>query len=89
MPELSKPKNLLFNGEIDFYHMIQLTRKNPKFLTFEIEDDQSLKSFLSEHTDKVFLFFITKKQLVVPFSKQSLKPRKGDKVVYIEKPLEN
>lgn len=83
MRELSRPKNLLFNGEIDFYGLIQIMRKNPKFQSHNIQENNDWL-FLLKEWSIIPLFYITKKRHVVPFSKQSPEPKKGDKVIYIE-----
>lgn len=81
--ELSKPDNLLFNGKMDFYGLIQLMRKNPSIKTFEIQEESKSEQLIKKEDNVTLLFFIKAKGGIIPFAKSSAKPKKGDTIVYI------
>jgi len=81
--ELSRPDNLLFNGKMDFYGLIQLMRKNPRLKTFEIQDELKGDQLIKKDENITLLFFIKPKGTIIPFTKSSAKPKKGDTIVYI------
>ncbi|MFK7899205.1 MAG: cation:proton antiporter [Cyclobacteriaceae bacterium] len=82
LKELSKPKNLLFNGELDFLALMQIMRMKPGFKSITIELETEWQEILGDE-EKTLLFYLDTKGQIVPFTSQSPKPRKGDEVVYV------
>lgn len=83
--DIDKPKNLLFNGAIDFINLVQLVRENPQILEEPINSLTDYEDFLEEKKNKIIPMFIktTNGKLKV-VSGYPLNIAKGDLLVYME-----
>ncbi len=58
MKELSKPTNLLFDGEVDFISLTQISRTKPQIEVMELDSLVHLKEFLQAEKGKIVPLFV-------------------------------
>ncbi len=83
--DIDKPKNLLFNGTIDFINLIQLVRENPAIMEAPINSLAEYEDFAEERKSKIIPMFIrSADDKFKAISGYTLDFVKGDRLVYME-----
>lgn len=83
--DIAKPKNLLFNGAIDFINLVQLVRESPEIKEVPIGSLSEYESFTEVRKSKIIPMFIrTASDRFQAISGYPLTFTKGDRLVYIE-----
>lgn len=83
--DVDKPKNLLFNGAIDFINLIQLVRETPEFKEEPMESLTEYEEFVEGKESKIIPMFIkTSDGRFKVISGYPAGFTKGDQFVYME-----
>ena len=83
--DVDKPKNLLFNGTVDFINLIQLVRESPKIEETPINSLADYEEFMESKKNKIIPMFVrTDEGRFKVVSGFPLNFSKGDQLVYIE-----
>ncbi len=80
------PQNLLFNGEIDFYALVELCRKNTEIKEIVIDSKDHFNMLLEDQEYKRLpLFILNEEKKVWPVSDSLKRIEKGDRLFYFNK----
>lgn len=83
--DLEKPKNLIFDGTIDFYNLLQTVRKNPKIKEKQFTSESEFEEFIEKNKKKIIPLFINNNQNEFKiFSGYNSEYSKGETLIYIE-----
>lgn len=83
--DIDKPKNLLFNGAIDFINLVQLVRENPEIKEEPMNTLDEYEAFVEEKKDRLIPMFVrTEGGRFRVISGYTLSFTKGDRLVYME-----
>jgi NhaP-type Na+/H+ or K+/H+ antiporter len=80
------PENLLFNGEVDFYKLVDLCRKNKEIREIKIDSKEHYKMLLEDREySRIPLFLLNDEKKVWPVTGALKKVEKGDRLFYFTK----
>ena len=78
------PENLLFNGVVDFYSLVDLCRKNEEIREIKIDSKEHFKMLLEDKEySRVPLFLLNEEKKVWPVTGALKKVEKGDRLFYL------
>ncbi|MGK7395925.1 MAG: cation:proton antiporter [Candidatus Cyclobacteriaceae bacterium M3_2C_046] len=85
LKELDKPKNLLFDGNIDYYTLLQTIRRKPPIKEKQFSSPSEFEEFMEKNKKKMIPLFIkTPEGLYKILSGFETDFSKGDYLVYID-----
>lgn len=83
--DIDKPKNLLFDGAIDFINLVQLVREDPEIKEEPINTVDEYQAFVRKKKDRIIPMFVrTEAGQFRVVSGYTLSFTKGDQLVYME-----
>jgi NhaP-type Na+/H+ or K+/H+ antiporter len=90
LKDLEKPKNLMFDGSIDYYNLLQTIRKKPKIKELEYGSEAEFEEFMIKNKKRIIpLFMKTANNYYKIYSGFNSDYSKGEKLIYIDDRTEN
>lgn len=82
---LTRPKELLFNGEVDYISLVTAVRANPVIKKKKLTGEEEYKQFLESNKDRIIPLFVQDKEHNLEPVTKSTEISEGDCLVYLEK----
>lgn len=90
LKDLEKPKNLMFDGSIDYYNLLQTVRKKPQIKELEFSSEAEFEEFRLKNKNRIIPLFIkTANNYFKIYSGFNADYSKGEKLIYIDDRSEN
>jgi NhaP-type Na+/H+ or K+/H+ antiporter len=82
--DLEKPKNLIFDGTVDYYNLLQTVRKKPDVKEIKFSSEADFGEFMDKNRKKVIPIFIKSNDYYEIYSGFNSDYSKGETLVYID-----
>ncbi len=82
--DLEKPKNLIFDGTVDYYNLLQTVRKNPEVKEIKFSSEADFGEFMDKNRKRVIPIFIKSNDYYEIYSGFNSDYSKGETLVYID-----
>jgi len=84
LKDLEKPKNLMFDGTVDYYNLLQTIRKKPQVKEIKFSSEADFEEFMDKNRKRVIPIFIKSNDYYEIYSGFNSDYSKGETLVYID-----
>lgn len=84
MKDIDLPRNVIFNGNVDYLNLAQAIRQNPQMMVEDCQDNEEFQEIKKKSRGKIIpMFVIDEDGLVTIISRDLPTFGKGDKIAYL------